>query len=81
MKTLIILSAFLLVLSSCTKEIPVPDPAPDPDPASYIPDPNPAPDPPSDPDNDDDDPSSSCYNDHPAGTITWTTATGFNPVG
>ncbi len=54
MKTLIILSAFLLVLSSCNKECPVPDPSdstyiPDPD-QGYDSDPNYDPD--SDPDDD-----------------------------
>ena len=64
MKTLIILSAFLLVLSSCTKEMPVPDPnsdstyIPDPDPGydsdpTYDPDPDPDPDPAPDPGDDD----------------------------
>ncbi|HEY4287449.1 MAG TPA: hypothetical protein VGN00_10170 [Puia sp.] len=51
MKTLIILSAFLLVLSSCTKECPVPDPDCD---STYIPDPDPGYD--SDPGYDDPDP-------------------------
>jgi hypothetical protein len=48
MKTLIILSAFLLALSSCTKEMPVPDPDPDPE-QVYTPDPDPDPDPAPDP--------------------------------
>jgi hypothetical protein len=77
MKTLIILSAFVLALSSCTKQCPVPDPDPDPYPV-YYPDPDPAPDPPPDPG--DDDPPPSCYNNHPGSTIPWMTATVFNPV-
>ena len=76
MKTLIILSAFLLTLSSCVKECPVPDPDPDP---AYIPDPDPDPDPPPDPG--DDDPPPTCYSNHPGSTITWMTATSFNSVG
>ncbi len=69
MKTLIILSAILLALSSCTKDMPVPDPDPDPDPV-YTPDPTPDPDPIPDPG--DDDPS--CYNNHPGSTVMWMTA-------
>jgi hypothetical protein len=90
MKTLIILSAFLLALSSCTKEMPVPDPDPYPDPV-YISDPDPAADTPpdsndddesdNDDDSDDDDPSPYCYNDHPGSSATWMAATSFNPVG
>ena len=76
MKTLILLSAFRLALSSCTKEMPVPDPDPDP---AYIPDPDPDPDPPPDPG--DDDPPPTCYNNHPGSTITWMTATRFDSVG
>ncbi len=78
MKTLIILSAFLLALSSCTKEMPCPDPDSDP---AYIPDSDPAPDPPSDPDDDDDDPPPYCYNNHPGNIIIWMTAKDFNSVG
>jgi len=85
MKTLIILSALLLVLSSCTKECPIPDPEPDP---TYIPDPDPEPDPDPDPEPPagnplpgDDDPPPCCYNNHPGSTITWMTATSFNSVG
>jgi hypothetical protein len=82
MKALIILSALLLVLSSCTKECPIPDPDPDP---SYIPDPDPEPDPepPAEnplPDPGDDDPPPYCYINHPGSTITWMTATSFNSV-
>ena len=84
MKTLVILSAFLLALSSCIKEIPVPDPDPDP---VYIPDPDPVytpddpdPDPDTPPDPGDDDPPPTCYNNHPGRTVTWMTATSFNPV-
>jgi hypothetical protein len=76
MKTLILLSAFLLALSSCTKEMPVPDPSPDPD-QVYTPDPDPEPDPAPDPGNDDpgnDDPSG-CSNNHPGRAITWVKAT------
>jgi hypothetical protein len=78
MKTLIILSAFLLALSSCTKGMPVPDPAPDPD-QVYTPDPDPDPDPdpapdPGNDDPDDDDPSG-CTTSHPGRTITWVKAT------
>jgi hypothetical protein len=85
MKTLIILSAFLLALSSCTKEMPVPDPDP-----VYTPDPGPDPDPAPDPGDDDpgDDDPPSCYNNHPGSTITWLTATNirltltnFDPLG
>jgi len=78
MKTLIILSAFLLALSSCTKEYPVPDPDP-----VYSPDPDPYPDPDPDPSPDpgDDDPPPSCYNNHPGSTITWMTVTSLNSVG
>jgi hypothetical protein len=84
MKTLIILSAFLLVLSSCTKEMPVPDPDPDPayvpDPYPYSdPDPDPDPDPAPDPGDDDDPPT--CYNSHPGSTVSWMAATSFNAVG
>jgi hypothetical protein len=78
MKTLIILSAFLLVLSSCNKECPVPDPDPDP---VYSPDPDPDPDPyDPPPDPGDDDPPPYCYNNHPGSTITWMAATSFNPL-
>jgi hypothetical protein len=81
MKTLIILSAFLLALSSCTKEMPVPCPDPDP---FYTPDPDPYsdpyPDPDPSPDPGDDDPPPSCYNNHPGSTITWMTAASFDPV-
>jgi hypothetical protein len=83
MKTLIILSAFLLVLSSCNKEMPVPDPDPD---QVYTPDPTPCPTPdPDDPDDPapdpgDDDPPS-CYNNHPVSTTTWMTATNVTAVG
>jgi hypothetical protein len=76
MKTLIILSAFLLVLSSCTKECPVPDSGSDP---VYTPDPDPDPVPPPDP-GDDDDPSCG-YNNHPGSTISWMEATSPNAVG
>jgi hypothetical protein len=72
MKTLIILSAILLTLSSCTKDMPVPDPDPDP---VFTPDPAPDPDPTPDPGDDDpgdDDPS--CYNNHPGSTVMWMTA-------
>ena len=88
MKTLIILSAFLLTLSSCVKECPVPDPDPDP---TYIPDPDPDPDPYDDPDPEPDpdpapdpgydDPPPSCYNNHPGSTVNWMTPTSFNSVG
>jgi hypothetical protein len=77
MKTLIILSAFLLALSSCTKEMPVPDPDPDPE-QVYTPDPDPDPDPAPDPGNDDPDDGDSpsgCATNHPAHTITWAKAT------
>ncbi len=82
MKTLLLFSAFLLALSSCTKEMPVPDPDPDPDPV-YISDPDPDPDPQPDPgdDNDDDDTPPSCYNNHPGGTVTWMRAASLNPMG
>ena len=82
MKTLIILSAFLLVLSSCNKECPVPDPDP-----TYIPDPDqdysndPDPDPDPAPDPGDDDPPPTCYNNHPGSFVNWMTATSFNSVG
>jgi hypothetical protein len=76
MKTLIILSAFLLALSSCNKEMPVPDPNPDP---VYIPDTDPDPAPAPDPGDDDSPPC--CYNNHPGNIMTWTTATSLNPVG
>ena len=84
MKTLIILSAFLLVLSSCTKDMPVPDGYPDP---TYVPDPYPDPDPAPDPGDDDpgdDDPGygdPGCFNNHPGSTVSWLTAAGFNAVG
>ena len=75
MKTLIILSAFLLALSSCTKEMPVPDPDPDPE-QVYTPDPDPDPDPAPDPGNDDpDDDPSGCTTNHPGRTVTWVKAT------
>ena len=87
MKTLIILSAFLLALSSCVKEMPFPDPDPDP---TYIPDPysdpdpyadpDPEPDPDPAPDPGDDDPPPTCYNTHPGSVVSWMTATNFNPV-
>jgi hypothetical protein len=75
MKTLIILSAFLLALSSCTKEMPVPDPDTD---QVYTPDPDPDPDPapdPGDDDPDDDDSPSGCANNHHGSTIGWAKAT------
>jgi hypothetical protein len=73
MKTLIILSAFLLALSSCNKEMPVPDPDP-----TYTPDPDPDPVPPPDPGDDD----GSCgFNNHTGSTITWMTATSLDQVG
>jgi hypothetical protein len=50
MKMLIVLSALLLALSSCTKNMPAPYPAPDFDPV-YVSDPDPTPDTPPD-DND-----------------------------
>ena len=86
MKTLIILSAFLLALSACNKEMPVPDPDPtyipdpysDPDPYAD-PDPEPDPDPASDPG--DDGPPPSCFNNHPGSTVNWMTATNFSSVG
>ncbi len=84
MKTLIILSAFLLALSSCSKELPSPDPDPnsvytpdpDPDPVDVSsPDPDPAPT----PDPGDDDPCA--YNNHSSNTIHWMKATSPDPVG
>ena len=84
MKTLIILSAFLLVLSSCNKECPVPDPdptyIPDPD-QDYSNDPDPDPNPDPAPDPGDDDPPPTCYNNHPGIIVNWMTATSFNSVG
>jgi hypothetical protein len=74
MKTLILLSAFLLALSSCTKEMPVPDPDP-----TYTPDPDPDPVPTPDPGDDDGDPCS--YNNHPGSTISWMMATSPDQVG
>jgi hypothetical protein len=73
MKTLIILSAFLLVLSSCNKEMPVPDSGTD---QVYTSDPGQGsdddqgqdPDDGSDDGSDDSDPSSSCSTVH-AGSI------------
>ena len=92
MRTLIILSAFLLALSSCSKELPcpnsdttsvyTPDPDPDPDPV-YSPDPDPDPNPAPDPGNDDpgnDDPSYSCYTSHTGNTIILKTAANLKPV-
>jgi len=61
MKTLIMLSAFLLALSSCTKEMPDPDPDPAPDPG--------------DGDPDDGDSPSGCSNNNPGKTITWVRVT------
>jgi hypothetical protein len=79
MKTLIILSAFLLALSSCTKDMPVPDSYPDP---VYSPDPYPDPDPAPDPGDDDSgDDDGSCYNNHPGSTVSWMMATNYNQVG
>jgi hypothetical protein len=78
MKTLIILSAFLLVLSSCTKECPVPDTDPDP---VYSTDPGSDSDTPADPGDDDpgyDDPPSSCFNDHSGNAAVWMTAASFS---
>jgi hypothetical protein len=76
MKTLIILAAFLLALSSCTKTCPVPGSDPDDDGGVYVvvPDPgddDPAPDPddpapdPNDPDPDEPDP----YSPGPCGHL------------
>ena len=94
MKTLIILSAFLLALSSCSKDLPcpapdtasvyIPDPGSDSDPV-YTPDPtpDPAPDPSTDPGDDnsgDDDPSCSCYSSHTGNTVTLKTAATLKPV-
>jgi hypothetical protein len=85
MKTLIILSAILLALSSCTKDMPVPDPGPDPVyiPSDPIVDPDPAPDP-GDDDPGDDDPG---YDDpgcgdhiHPGKIIVRMPATSFRPA-
>jgi hypothetical protein len=71
MKTLIILSAFLLVLSSCNKDIPVPDSGTD---QVYTADPGQDSDDDQgqDPDDgsDDGDPSSSCSTVHSGGTAT-----------
>jgi hypothetical protein len=79
MKTLIILSAFLLALSSCNKDVPVPDPDPD---QVYTSDPgqDPDSDPGQDPDDDPDDgdPSGSCVVSHPGNAAAFSTATHFN---
>jgi hypothetical protein len=78
MKTLIILSAFLLVLSSCNKDVPVPDPDPD---QVYTSDPgqDPDSDPSQDPDDDPDDGDpSGCAVSHPVRTVAFSTATHFN---
>jgi hypothetical protein len=80
MKTLIILSAVVLALASCNKELPVPDPNPFPDPV-YTPDPDPDPDPDPAPDPGYDDPPPDCYNNHSGSTITWATATSLSQVG
>ena len=82
MKTLIILSAFLLVLSSCNKECPVPDPNPDP---TYSTDASPdmgwppdsGDDDSGDGDSGDDDPSSSRFNNHTGNTAIGIKATSF----
>lgn len=74
MKTLIILSAFLLVLSSCNKEMPCPGSDPDP---AYVPDPYSDPAPPADPGDDDPPPCGDNY--HPAGTVPWMQAAPFHP--
>ena len=78
MKTLIILSAFLLALSSCNKDMPVPDP--DPDQVYSDPGQDPDSDPVQDPDDDPDDgdPSGSCIVGHPGGTAAFSTANHFN---
>ena len=81
MKTLIILSAFLLVLSSCNKTCPIPDdgsgagsdpvytPDPDPDPVT-------PPDDPGDDDGDDDDSDPyGCNTNHAGNTVHWPVAT------
>ena len=88
MKTLIILSAFLLVLASCKKDCPVPDPDTD---QVYTSDPgqDTYDDPGQDPDNDpgqdpgddsgdDGDPSDGSAIHHPAGTAGGSTASHFN---
>jgi hypothetical protein len=78
MKTLIILSAFLLALSSCNKDMPVPDPDPD---QVYTPDPgqDPDSDPGQDPDDDPDDGDpSGCAVSHPGNTVAFVTAAHFN---
>jgi hypothetical protein len=72
MKTLIILSAFLLILSSCNKDMPVPDSGTD---QSYTSDPGQDSDgdqgqDPDDGDPDDGDPSSSCPTVHLGSTAT-----------
>ena len=94
MKTLVIISALLLVLSSCTKTQPIPDTDPDtvytdPGDPVYTPDPDPDPDP-SNPDDPDDpgDPSdpgdgdgSGCAVKHHGNTVSWSKATSFNQGG
>ena len=72
MKTLIMLSAFLLVLSSCNKDTPVPDNSTD---QVYTSDPDQDSDgdqgqDPNDDGSDDDDPSSSCSTVHAVRTAT-----------
>jgi hypothetical protein len=80
MKTLIILSAFLLVLSSCNKECPVPDDGSGSDPVyTTDPDPDPDPVPPPDDPGDDDNPSG-CSTNHAGSTIHWMKATSPHPA-
>ncbi|HEY4111878.1 hypothetical protein [Puia sp.] len=87
MKTLIILSAILLALSSCSKDMPVPCPDPD---QTYYPDPydDPEPDPAPEPDDPDDpydpgsdDPFQCGQKNHPVIMVAPVTATSLHPIG